>query len=174
MLPDESLANTFVILERLMRLATDILFNLEISAHPEFHIVFPKENEFLDVRQYLHVVHYEQLFGLLQLHITLVIRSSGSSGRWFHQLLPLRHQREVGTVEGVTKSDKVKPQAQRNSTKTQPTTAALFESFQAIYSCCHQTASILFNYKRKSSHLIYILLTPLSIPLFTLQARRAA
>ena len=41
------------------------------KAEPIFHIVFPKDNEFLDVRQYLHVFHYEQLFSFLQLHITL-------------------------------------------------------------------------------------------------------
>lgn len=49
----ETLANTFVILERLIRLATDILFNLEVNSMPVFHIVFAKESPHLDVRQYL-------------------------------------------------------------------------------------------------------------------------
>ena len=71
-LEGESLANTFVILERLLRLATDILFNLEVNSMAVFHVVFLKETPYLDVRQYLHVCHYEQLFAFLQIHIMLV------------------------------------------------------------------------------------------------------
>ena len=56
----------------LIRIATDILYHLELDGHVVFHVVLPKETPFIDVREYLHIYNYEQLFAFLQLHVTRV------------------------------------------------------------------------------------------------------